>query len=248
MPKKVNLTYAITLQPEDVIKYFKSKGYRFSFDWFEVWQDAHHKSFTVAKAMRMDVLQTIREMVDKAIEDGITYDEFEHELAPKLQALGWWGKKEMFDEKGNLREVQLGSPKRLETIYYTNLTVAYSVGHYKFQSENSDNRPYWQYKAVMDENTRITHAELNDKVYHYQHPFWQIFYPPNDWGCRCWVRALTKAQVLSKGLTIETEMPDQYLFPPDEWAFNPGVKAFEPDLTKYDKDIVNQYKKDAKGN
>ena len=33
----------------------------------------------------------IREMVQKALEEGITFHEFQKELRPKLKSKGWWG-------------------------------------------------------------------------------------------------------------------------------------------------------------
>lgn len=67
-----DLKYLVTLPPERAIKFLKDKGYKFSWDWQEVWQDAHKKSFTVAKVMREDILSDIRESVEKAMEQGLT--------------------------------------------------------------------------------------------------------------------------------------------------------------------------------
>lgn len=241
MPDNINLSFALNLKPESIVKYFELKGYKFSFNWYEVWQSAHHKAFTVAKAMNLEVLQTIREEVEKAISEGTTLEQFQSELEPRLKKLGWWGIQPMFDNEGNLIDAQLGSPQRLQTIYETNLSVAYSVGRYEGMIENTDNRPYWQYVAVLDSNTRDSHRALHGKVYRYDHPFWNKYYPPNDWGCRCHVRALTPQQVKDKGLTIERKMPDKENLPPDEWNYNPAKKDFEPDLSKYDKELIKQY-------
>ena len=52
----VDLSYAFKLEPADAIAYFRQKGYAFSWRWQDVWQEAHAKAFTVAKAMKIDIL------------------------------------------------------------------------------------------------------------------------------------------------------------------------------------------------
>jgi hypothetical protein len=44
-----DLSYALTLPPEQAVKYFQAKGYKITWDWHEMWQEAHAKAFTVAK-------------------------------------------------------------------------------------------------------------------------------------------------------------------------------------------------------
>ncbi len=199
----VDLFYAIGLPPEKAIKYFKSKGYTFSWDWWDTWQEAHAKAFTVAKAMRMDVLQDIRNMVQKSLDEGIAFQQFKKELEPKLKAKGWWGRQIIGDETGDA-EVQLGSPHRLKTIYQTNLQTAYNAGRYIEQMDNVDNRPYWQYVAVMDSRTRPAHKILHGKVFRYDDPFWNTHYPPLGFRCRCRVRALSDKKLKDSGFTLES--------------------------------------------
>ncbi|HOE18396.1 MAG TPA: phage minor head protein [Syntrophorhabdaceae bacterium] len=184
MAKKTppDLLHAFGLKPEKAIEYFKSKGYTFSWNWQDTWQEAHAKAFTVAKAMRMDILQDIRESVQKALDDGITFRQFRKDLTPKLQAKGWWGKKLIGDAEGG-QTVQLGSPRRLATIYQTNLQTAYMAGRYKEMMDNVEDRPYWQYVAVLDAKTRPAHRALHGKVFRYDDPFWKALYPPNGWNC-----------------------------------------------------------------
>lgn len=54
----VQLKGLFKLAPSLAIKYFKNKNNKFSWDWYELWQDAHKKSFTVAKVMREDILSS----------------------------------------------------------------------------------------------------------------------------------------------------------------------------------------------
>jgi uncharacterized protein with gpF-like domain len=54
--------------------------------------EAHARAFTVAKVMRMDVLTSIREELDRALAKGLTLEQFKANLEPRLKTLGWWGK------------------------------------------------------------------------------------------------------------------------------------------------------------
>ncbi len=264
-PSDIDILYAIGLPPEKAIEYFKSKGYAFSWNWQDVWQEAQALSFTVAKAMRMDVLQTIRDEVQKALDEGLTFRDFQKALEPKLVDLGWWGPHEIMDADGVVSTVQLGSPYRLNTIYRTNMQTSYMAGRYADFMTNVDNRPYWQYVAVMDSKTRPAHAALNGLVFRYDDPFWSTHYPPNDWNCRCRVRALSQDNVDKRGLDVSSgdgnlstetvtsggEKVDVTVYtdprtgnkmaPGPGWNYNPGAAAWKPDLKKYDKDIARLY-------
>ncbi|MFQ1004748.1 phage minor head protein [Gilliamella sp. CG22] len=195
----IDLGYAMKLEPKLAVDYFRSKGYQFSWNWQEMSMQAHSQAFTVAKATSLDVLESVRLELDRALATGTTEHEFKKNLRPVLEKLGWWGKK--IDING---EVQLGSPRRLSVIYRTNLATAYQAGRYQQQLASSETHPYWQYVATMDSQTRTAHAALHLRVFRYDDPIWQKLYPPNGWGCRCRVRALTRAQVEREGLIIES--------------------------------------------
>lgn len=191
MLKDISLAYLFGQKPERAIAYLKAKGMTISFDWYEVLDDAHNRAFTVAKAMKLDVLQDLRDGVAKAMDDGLTYQDFRRDLEPTLRAKGWWGYKEVLNEKtGELRMAQLGSPARLNLIYEQNVQSIYSAGRYRSQMDFAKSRPYWMYVAVMDMRTRPTHAAMNGQIFRYDDEVWNSFYPPLDWRCRCRVRAL----------------------------------------------------------
>ena len=173
MPQEIDLLYAFGLPPEKAIAYFKAKGYAFTWDWHEMLGAAHDKAFTVAKVMNQDILDDIRAMVQKALDEGISQHQFDKELMPILQAKGWWGK--INTENG---VAQLGSPRRLKIIYQTNLATSYSAGRKEAFLENAVDRPYWQYVAVHDAQTRPSHLALDGKVFPYDDPFWTLFGRP----------------------------------------------------------------------
>ncbi|ATG74432.1 F protein [Zobellella denitrificans] len=200
----IDLGYAARLEPRLAVDYFRAKGYQVSWNWQETAAEAHARAFTVAKAVRMDVLTTIRGELDTALAQGLTEREFVQSLTPRLKKLGWWGRQLVVDGDGNAEAVQLGSPHRLGTIYRANLTAAYQAGRQASQLANSDDRPYWQYVAVRDSRTRPSHAALHGRVFRADDPIWQSLYPPNGWGCRCRVRALSAEQVKERGLKVES--------------------------------------------
>lgn len=197
MPEPVDLYAAIGMPPEEAIEYFREKGYAFSWSWVDVWQEAHLEAFTVAKAMTLDILESIRTELDKAILDGTTFSDFLVALEGRLQSLGWWGKD---PETG----ATLGTPWRLATIFRTNLQTAYARGRYEQLIENVDDRPWWQYVAVMDLRTRPTHAAMNGLVFRYDDVVWETHLPPLGFNCRCRIRALTDKDLSTRGLIPRT--------------------------------------------
>lgn len=203
MPEIPSLSYAMGLPPKDAIAYFTAKGYAVTFDWKELWQQAHAQAFTVAGVARLDVLQDIRDGLTTALRDGKTERWFRETLEPVLRRKGWWGKRTDTAADGTTRTVRMGSPARLRLIYRQNMQSAYMAGRYRQALENADARPYWQYLAVVDFLTRPTHKVLHGRVFRYDDPFWSTHYPPNGWGCRCRVRTLSQHRLKAEGLTVE---------------------------------------------
>lgn len=203
MPEPVTLK---PLAPKEAVDFFQKKGYKVGFNWQDVWEEEHAHSFTVAKAMRNDILQDIRGAVDDAIQNGVPFKQFAKELEPKLADKGWWGRKEVIDPRtGEKTLAQLGSPRRLKTIYDTNLRSAYSAGRWERIQRTKKNRPYLRYVAVLDGRTRDKHRGWHDIILPVDHPFWQQFYPPNGWGCRCTVQQLSQRDLDRRGLTLTDE-------------------------------------------
>ena len=163
---------------------------------------AHAKAFTVAKAASLDILETIRNALDKALAEGRTEAQFIKELQPLLEKAGWWGKKTVVSSDGGEEIVQLGSSRRLQTIFRVNMCTSQNVARYRQQKENVDSRPYWKYVAVMDDRTRHSHAAMDNKVFRHDDPIWDTHYPPNGFNCRCMVAALTAEDLKEQKLEV----------------------------------------------
>lgn len=184
------------LPPREAIDYFRAKGFKPSFAWQDVWQGEHARAFTVAKAMQLDVLEDIRGAVDRAIAGGTTFETFKAELEPMLQSKGWWGRQRMVDPlTGKERLVQLGSPRRLRTIFDVNLRTSYAVGRWEQIQRTKRLRPFLRYVAVQDRRTRPEHAAWHGIILPVDDPWFLSHYPPNGWNCRCTVRQLSARDV-----------------------------------------------------
>uniref|UniRef100_UPI0018AC3C76 phage head morphogenesis protein n=1 Tax=Burkholderia pseudomallei TaxID=28450 RepID=UPI0018AC3C76 len=180
----VDLAYAIGLEPEKAIAYFESKGYQIGFRWQDVAAEAHAKAFTVAGVMKLDVLQDIRRALATSLKTGTTFDEFKQQLSPILERKGWLGQGMIVDPDTGEIEGKRLTPRRLQTIFQTNMQSAYMAGRYATQLEQVDTHPYWEYVAVLDSRTRPAHRALAGAIYRYDDPFWLTFYPPNGYRCR----------------------------------------------------------------
>lgn len=200
----------LDVPPVEAIEHFEAKGYHIGFDWRETEAANHIRSFTVAKAMETDILVEIRGAVDAAIRDGETFDDFRNRLEPFLQSKGWWGRKPMIDPErpeDPPRLVQLGSARRLRTIFETNIRMSYAHGRWQRIQRVKDTRPYLRYVAVLDGRTRPQHRAWHGTVLPVDHPFWETHYPPNGWGCRCLVMQLSSDDLERYGFEVSQGPP-----------------------------------------
>jgi len=198
------------LPPKEAVAFFKKKGYALGFDWRDVWQQEHAAAFTVAKVSRLDVLEDIRGAMDTAIKNGVTAAQFKKNLKPILQAKGWWGKRAMYDPvEKKFKRAQLGSSRRLQTIFDTNMRTAYAAGKWERAERTKKTRPYLRYIAVRDSRTRPQHSAWHGTVLPIDHEFWQSHFPPNGWRCRCTVQTLSERDLKRYGRKISPDPPVQ---------------------------------------
>lgn len=195
IPQRPELNALFNLPPTDAIDYLKNKGFKIGWDWHETLDDAHSRAFTVAKVARIDLLQDIRKSLITALENGQSFEKWKADLTPILQDKGWWGRKTVINPEGIEQEVQLGSPRRLRTIYDTNMQSAFSAGRYKAMLASAETRPYWEWRHITISNPRKQHVALNGCIFRYDDPFWNVAYPPSEWGCKCRVIARSAREV-----------------------------------------------------
>ncbi len=180
--------------PDKALQYIKQKNLKPAFSYKDVWNEEHITSFTVAKVMNVDILQDIKNAVEKAIKNGETLSQFKKNLLPTLYKAGWTGKTEIYDNiTGEKKEVYIDTPRRLKTIYETNLRSAYMKGRFD-RAYESDAHPYLMYRVGPSKVHRPEHLEWDGLILDKNDPFWLTHNPPNGWGCKCYTVAVSKGR------------------------------------------------------
>lgn len=221
---------------EEAIEYFKDKLPIPSSQYYKIVNEWKTKAFTVGGYSSAELLSKFMEALQKALEDGTTVEDFRKQTNTFLETKGYVGL----------------TPFQADNIFRTNIQTAYNVGHYKQMTDPEviKFRPFWQYDAINDSRTRPTHKALDGKVFPADHPFWDTWYPPNGYKCRCRVKSLNERYIKKKGLEVETEIPKMVepegglarpLMPDKGFDKNPAKVAWEPDASKFPEALKKAY-------
>lgn len=181
--------------PREALAYFRAKQLKPGFDYRDVWRQEHAHAFTVAKAMQADILVDIRDALDEAIAQGVPFRTFAQQLRPTLEAKGWWGRKDVVDPlTKEVVSAQLGSPRRLRTIYSANIRSARAAGQWERIQRTKATHPYLLYQLGPSEEHRVEHVSWAGTLLPADDPFWATHFTPNGWGCKCHIRQVSKAE------------------------------------------------------
>jgi SPP1 gp7 family putative phage head morphogenesis protein len=82
----------------------------------------------------------------------------------------------------------------LQAEYNHAVAAAQSMAEWERVWEAREAVPYLKYKTAEDERVRENHRPLNDVVRLVDDKFWDMYYPPNGWNCRCVVVPVVSAK------------------------------------------------------
>lgn len=157
----------------------------------------------------------------------------------------------LLDDKGNIKpfnkywqEVQEIYPRYnqnyLEAEYIFATQSAQMASKWS-EFEADGNRYNLQYRTAADERVRETHRALHDITLPPSDPFWDKYYPPNGWRCRCTVVQVRKSKYPesnsdeSRLAGAEATAGKDTIF-----RFNPGKqKMIFPDHHPYMQQLTN---------
>lgn len=156
--------------------------------WDDIWQEAHDRAFVVAGAAKADLLTDLHNAVIRAVEEGRGIEDFRKEFKQIVANNGWTG----WTGQGT----DAGEAWRTRVIYQTNMATSYAAGRYAQLSDPDllSLRPYWKYHHLDGVlHPRPLHVSWGGMVLPHDHEFWKTHFPPNGWGCHCWVTAASNA-------------------------------------------------------
>ncbi len=194
-----------TEAPEEVTRYFDSKGLKPSEDWRDFAAYEHAVNFTVARSAGYDILGDIKAAMSEARRNYVDFGTFAENLEPALRKKGWWGKAR--DPKTG-KIVQLGSLHRLRTIYWANMSTAFAAGEWERTWRTRRVLPFLAYEQSGAEHKRPLHLTWVGTVLPVEHSWWRTHYPPNGWLCRCRVGQVSRAEARRMGYDPATPAPD----------------------------------------
>lgn len=186
--------------PPEASAFLRAKGLAPSFRWQDVEPEEHAVGFAVAGVAELDILADVRGAVQRSLDGGTTIEAFRRDLRETLEAKGWWGPRAVVDPvTGERRVIDLSAPRRVRTIYSANLRAARAAGQWERIERTADALPWLEYRLGPSEVHRPEHAAIEGTILPTDDPFWATHFPPNGWGCKCWVRQLSSRQAERRG-------------------------------------------------
>lgn len=196
--------------------------------WDDLRHDAHDRAFVVAGAMKADLLADLGAAVERSIADGQTLETFRRDFREIVERRGWHG----WTGEGTAA----GEAWRTRVIYRTNARTSYAAG--RLAQLKAGGFKYWVYRHGGAVEPRPHHLALDGLILPADHPVWAKLYPPNDWGCSCYVvGARSMRGAIRLGGRPEVTLPDDWATPNPKtgtplgigkgWDYAPGGSAVD---------------------
>lgn len=98
----------------------------------------------------------------------------------------------------------------LKTEYHLAERSATMAAEWQRIQADADILPNLRYLTVLDDKVREAHRKLDDVILPINDPFWDAFYPPNGYNCRCYVEQTDAPVKELDFVPDETEVPASF--------------------------------------
>lgn len=182
------------VNPVEAINFLRQKANVPTETWTDLWQQEHSSSFAVAGATTDALVADFHDAVNKAIEKGETLETFRKDFDKIVEEHGW--------------SYNGSRGWRSRVIFDTNMSTAYAAGRWEQIQRVKRTRPYLIYRHFeQQKHPRPLHKAWNGTILPVDDPWWQTHYPPNGWGCHCWVDSLSDDDLRRYSLTVSEQAP-----------------------------------------
>lgn len=194
---------------DDVLKAIKAKR---ELDLDVLAAEYEPRAFQVLMGLGKDIDQKVQDAIDELISSGASTREATRTLGDVLERAGISGT----------------SPSKVETLFRTQLQVAFGAGRWQADQDPDIQEILWGYKYVTvgDDRVRPEHEAFEGVTLPKDDPFWQTAWPPNGWNCRCQAIPIFEEREIKKPSLVDG-LPAE----PDEgFGFNAGELLEDAEL------------------
>jgi SPP1 gp7 family putative phage head morphogenesis protein len=216
------------------IEYFKAKTPRESQAYTDLLHEEHDRSFVIAGCTKVAVVTDVQALLEKAMQEGVPFEQWRKEFEKTINGRWLPTSKTGEDNTG----------WRARVIYETNMKTAYAAGRYGQLQRMKKLFPFWRYRIGNSRKHRPEHEAWNGLVLRADDPWWDTHYPPNGWGCNCYVQPLDEVDLRELGKEGPDPAPEggsrrvQYgnrvIDVPDGidagWAYAPGKSGMQAQM------------------
>lgn len=221
------MAWKVTASPvrfDEAIDWFRAKaGNAVTREqWDALDERARRRAFMVSGLTKVDIIQRVWEQLDKAIEQGLSFQDF-RKSATKDLADTWLSK---------------DSP-RLELIYRNNVQSAFAAGRY-LQATSPDaleQHPIWMLDVIMDSLTSDVCEPLDGVMRPAVDPWWVGRIPPLHHNCRTGILTLDHEDAHEMG-GITDPAPDTR--GSEGWGARPELDEWGGEPTEYAPELQSE--------
>ena len=167
--------------------------------------ELHDRAFVIAGVTDATLLTDIRDSLTKAMDKGIPFEQWQREFKKTIE--GRW-----------LPTSKTGEPNtgwRARTIYHTNVRAAYGAARRKELLQMTDTHPFWKWRVGASKVHRPDHVMRDGMVLSADDPWWDEHFPPDGYGCNCYVQPVSRSAMERIGKTDDEGNPVLDVPPPD---------------------------------
>jgi hypothetical protein len=195
---------------------------------------ARKRVWWISGVAQMDVANDAHKSIQKALEDGVSFDEWKRTVGPKLQAA--WGHEDAH---------------RLLTVYRNATHQAYAAGRDRQMRSPSvlALRPFHEFVSVEDGRACEVCPTCNGTILPVGHPWWLSHSPQLHHCCRCQKRSLRRTVAERRGITVDppdVAADEGFGLPPEESTPPKPVERKEAPEPHIHRELYLKQERDSK--